>query len=155
MVTTLQFIIILTELIETKQEFDVKDDTFNKVREEITIYKQWEITSVLINKATHLKLTIYSSFQSQSTLFWEMFKWEKICKLVQIGGIIFFYNFFYYVNNFCWYLHRSFLYMLSIIVLRKKIVISKIRYRQVTLTKKSESSKKIAIGASLIKPAAQ
>ncbi len=29
MVTTLQFLIILTELIETKYEFDVKDDTFN------------------------------------------------------------------------------------------------------------------------------
>ncbi len=32
MVTTLQFLIILTELIETKLEFDVKDDTFNKFR---------------------------------------------------------------------------------------------------------------------------
>ncbi len=30
MVTTLPFLIILTELIET--EFDAKDDTFNKVR---------------------------------------------------------------------------------------------------------------------------
>ncbi len=30
MVTTLQFLTMLTELIET--EFDVKDDTFNKVR---------------------------------------------------------------------------------------------------------------------------
>ncbi len=32
MVTTLQFLIILTELIETKLEFDVKDYTFNKVK---------------------------------------------------------------------------------------------------------------------------
>ncbi len=53
MVTTLQFLIILTELIE----FDLKDDTFNKV------CKQWEITSVLLRKATHFKLTISSSFQ--------------------------------------------------------------------------------------------
>ncbi len=33
MVTGLQFLIMLTELIETKYKFDVKDDTFNKVRE--------------------------------------------------------------------------------------------------------------------------
>ncbi len=30
--TTLHFLIMRTELIETKLEFDVKDDTFNKVR---------------------------------------------------------------------------------------------------------------------------
>ncbi len=40
--------------------------------------------------------------------------------------------------------------MLSILVLRKKIRIDKNPYRQVRLPKKSESAKKIAIGASLI-----
>ncbi len=68
--------------------------TFNKVRGKITIYKQWEITSVLFHTETHFKLTISSSFQSQSTLFWELFKWENICNLVQIGGIVMFNNFF-------------------------------------------------------------
>ncbi len=53
----------------------------------MTIYKQWEMTSVLLHKATHLKFTISSSFLSQSTLFLELFKWEKICKLVQIGEL--------------------------------------------------------------------
>ncbi len=62
----------------------------------MTIYKQWEMTSVLLHKATHFKLTISSSFQSQSTLFWELFKWEKISKLVQIGGIVMCNNLFYY-----------------------------------------------------------
>ncbi len=57
--------------------------------------------SVLLHTATHFKLTISSSFQSQSTLFWELFKWEKICNLVQIGGIVMFNNLFY-VN---WNLH--------------------------------------------------
>ncbi len=109
------------------------------------------MTSVLLHTATHFKLTISSSFQSQSTLFWELFKWEKICNLVQIGGIVMFNNFFYYVNNFCIEICIDFcLYMLSIIVLRKKIVIGKNRYRQVTLPKKSESAKKIAIGESLV-----
>ncbi len=65
----------------------------------MTINKHWDMTSVLLHKATHFRLTIFSSFQSQSTLFWEMFKWEKICKLVQIGEIVIFYNLFYYVNN--------------------------------------------------------
>ncbi len=61
-------------------------------------------------------------------------------------------NLFYYVNNFCIEICIDFcLYMLSIIVLGKKIGIGKNRYRQVTLPKnrKSESAKKIAIGASL------
>ncbi len=58
----------------------------------MTIYKLWEITSVLLHKATNFKLTISFSFQSQSTLFWELFKWEKICTLVQIGGIVMFNN---------------------------------------------------------------
>ncbi len=40
--------------------------------------------------------------------------------------------------------------MLSIIDLRKKIGIDKKQYRQATLPKKSESAKKIAIGASLV-----
>ncbi len=48
----------------------------------MTIYKQCEMTSVLLHKATTFKLTISSSFQSQSTLFWELFKWEKNGKLV-------------------------------------------------------------------------
>ncbi len=34
-----------------------------------TIHKQWEMTSVLLHKATHFKLTMSSSFQSLSTLF--------------------------------------------------------------------------------------
>ncbi len=53
----------------------------------MTIYKQWEITSVLLH-TTRFKLTISSSFQTRNTLFWELFKWEKICKFVQIGGIV-------------------------------------------------------------------
>ncbi len=60
------------------------------------------------------------------------------------------FNLFYYVNNFCIEICIDFcLYMLSIIDLRMKIGIGKNRYRQVTLPKKSESAKKIAIGASL------
>ncbi len=62
-------------------------------------------------------------------------------------------NLFYYVNNFCIKICIDFcLYLLSIIVLRKKIGIGKDRYRQVTLPKnwKSESAKKMAIGASLV-----
>ncbi len=51
----------------------------------MSIYKEWEMTSVLLHKAIHFKWTI--PFQSQSTLFWELFKWEKICKLVQIGEL--------------------------------------------------------------------
>ncbi len=66
----------------------------------MTIYKQWVMTSVLLHKATNFKLTLSFSFQSQSTLFWELCKWEKICKLVQIGGIVIFYHLFYYINNF-------------------------------------------------------
>ncbi len=88
MVITLQLLLILTELIEKKYEFNVKDDTFNSVKKEITIYTQWEMTSVLLHKATRFKLIISYSFQSQSTLFWELFKWEKICNWVQIGGIV-------------------------------------------------------------------
>ncbi len=65
-----------------------------RLGEKITIYKQWEMTSVLLHTATHFKWTISSSFQSQSTLFWELFKWENICNLVQIGGIVMFNNFF-------------------------------------------------------------
>ncbi len=57
------------------------------------------MTSVLLHTATHFKLTISSSFQSQSTLFWELFKWEKICNSVQIGEIVMFNNLFY-VNIF-------------------------------------------------------
>ncbi len=103
----------------------------------MAIYKPWEITSVLLHTATNFKLTISSSFQSQSTLFWELFKWEKICNLVQIEGIVMFKNLFYYVNMFfCWNVHILCLYMLSIIVLRKKLKIGKNRYRQVTLPKK-------------------
>ncbi len=64
------------------------------------ICKQWEMTSVLLHTETHFKLTISASFQSQSTLFWELFQWEKICKLVQIGGIVIFNNLFYYLNHF-------------------------------------------------------
>ncbi len=108
--------------------------------------------SVLLHTATHFKWTISSSFQSQSTLFWELFKWEKICNLVEIGGIVMFNNLFY-VNNFCIEICIDFcLYMLSIIVLGKKIGIGKNRYWQVTFPKnrKSESVKKIAIGASLL-----
>ncbi len=52
------------------------------------------MTSVLFHTATHFKLTISSSFQSQSTSFWELFKWENICNLVQIEGIVMFNNFF-------------------------------------------------------------
>ncbi len=62
-----------------------------RLGEKMSICKQWEITSVLLHKATRFKLTISSSFQSQSTLLWELFKWEKICKLVQIGGIVIYY----------------------------------------------------------------
>ncbi len=76
-------------------------------------------------------------------------------KSVQIGGIVMFNNLFYYVNNFVEICIDFFLYMLSIyitiiIILRKKIGICKNRYRQVRLPKKSESAKKIAIGASLV-----
>ncbi len=66
----------------------------------MTISKQWEMTSVLLLKTSHFKSTLSSTFQSQSTLFWELFKWEKICKLVQIGGIVMLNNTFYYVNIF-------------------------------------------------------
>jgi len=61
-------------------------------------------------------------------------------------------NFIYYVNHFVEICKDFFLYMLSIIVLRKKIGTCKNRYRQVRLPKnqKSESAKKIAIGASLV-----
>ncbi len=58
------------------------------------IYKQWEMASVLLHTVTRFKLTISSSFQSQSTLFLKLFKWEKICELVQIGGIVIFNHFF-------------------------------------------------------------
>ncbi len=97
------------------------------------------MTPVLLHTATHFKLIISSSFQAQSTLFLELFKWEKICKLVKIGGIVMFNNFVYYVNIFSVEICIDFcLYMLSIIVLRKKIDIGKNRYRQVTLPKKME-----------------
>ncbi len=65
----------------------------------MTIYKPWEMTSVLLHKETNFNVIINSSFQSQSTLFWELFRWEKICKLVQIGAIVMFNNLFY-VNHF-------------------------------------------------------
>ncbi len=61
----------------------------------MTIYKQWEITSVLLHKATHFKLTISSSFQSQSTLFYSCLSERKSVKIVQIGGIAMFNNLFY------------------------------------------------------------
>ncbi len=35
----------------------------------MTIYEQWEMTSDLLHTATHFKLIISSSFQSQSNLF--------------------------------------------------------------------------------------
>ncbi len=77
--------------------------TFNKVRGGgIIIYKhsgKWHLFWYI----QLLILTISSSFLSQSTLFWELFKWEKICNLVQIGGIVMFKNLFYYVT---WNLHR-------------------------------------------------
>ncbi len=56
----------------------------------MTIYKQWEITSVLLHKATNFKLTISSSETDHFIL--ELFKWDKICKLVQIGGIVIFFQ---------------------------------------------------------------
>ncbi len=60
-------------------------------------------------------------------------------------------NLFYYVNKFCIEICINFcLYMLSIIVPRKKIGIGKNPYQQVTLPKKSESAKKTVIGASLV-----
>ncbi len=62
-------------------------------------------------------------------------------------------NLFYYIKMyFVETCIDFFLYMMSIIVLRKKIGIGKNPYRQVRLPKnqKSESAKKIAIGASLI-----
>ncbi len=95
------------------------------------------MTSVLLHTATHFKLTISSSFQSQSTLFSELFKREKICNLDQIGGIVMFNNFFYYANNFCIEICIDFcLYMLSIIVPGKKIGIGKNRYRQKSISAK-------------------
>ncbi len=48
----------------------------------MAICKQWEMTCFVAY--------ISSSFQSQSTLFWELFKWEKICNSVQIEGIVMF-----------------------------------------------------------------
>ncbi len=86
------------------------------------------MTSILIYTATHFNY--FSSFQSQSTLFWELFKWEKICNLVQIGGIVMFKNLFYYVT---WNLHR-FLFVYAVNYSSEK----ENRYRQVTLPKKSE-----------------
>ncbi len=77
MVITLQFLIMLTESIETKYEFDVKDDTFNKVMGKRWLFINLAMTSDLLHKATHFMLTISSSFQSQRTLFWELFKWEE------------------------------------------------------------------------------
>ncbi len=60
-------------------------------------------------------------------------------------------NLFYYVNNFCIEICIDVccLYMQSIIVLRKKIGIGKIDIGR-SHFHKSESAKKIAIGASLI-----
>ncbi len=55
------------------------------------------MTSVLLHTATHFKLTISSSFQSQSTLFRELFKWEKICNFFEIGGIVMLNNLFYFI----------------------------------------------------------
>ncbi len=122
--------------------------TFNKVRGKKLPFVNSGKWHVLLHKATHFKLTISSSFQSQSTLFWELFKWEKICNSVQIGGIVMFNNLFYV--NFFFEIGIDFcLYMLSIIALRKKIGICKNRYWQVRLPKNRESAKKIAIGASL------
>ncbi len=66
----------------------------------MTIYKEWEMTSVLFHKATHFKLTISFLFPVTEHLFWKLCKWDTICKLVQIGGIVIFNNVFYYVNNF-------------------------------------------------------
>ncbi len=73
-------------------------------------------------------------------------------KSVQIGGIVMFNNLIYYVNHFVEICIDFCLYMLSIIVLRKKIGICKNQYRQARLPKnwKSESAKKIEIGASLV-----
>ncbi len=45
------------------QEFDEKDDTFNKVREKWQFTKQWEMTSVLLNStATLFQLIAISNF---------------------------------------------------------------------------------------------
>ncbi len=49
-----------------------------RLGEEMTIYKWWEITSVLLHKATRFNLTISSSFQSQSTLFWVVYMRENL-----------------------------------------------------------------------------
>ncbi len=77
-------------------------------------------------------------------------QWEKICKLVQIGGIVILYN----LCKLFWliFAYIFFFYMRSITDLRRKIGIGKNRYRQVTLPKISEI-KKIAIGASLMSSA--
>ncbi len=74
--------------------------TFNKV-----IGKKWPFINsgkwhLFYYIKQLIKLTISASFQSQSTLFWELFKWEKISKLVQIGGIVMFNNEFYYLIIF-------------------------------------------------------
>ncbi len=61
----------------------------------MTIIYSGKLHLFLLHKATHFKLTISSSFQSQSTLFWDLFKWQKICKLVQIGGIVIFNNLYF------------------------------------------------------------
>ncbi len=60
------------------QTFGVEDDIhLISLGEKMPIYKhsgQWHLFC-------YIKLLISTSFQSQSTLFWELFKWENICNL--------------------------------------------------------------------------
>ncbi len=73
--------------------------TFNKVRgKKRPFINSGKLHLFCYIKQLSFKLTISSSFQSQSPLFYELFKWEKIGKLVQIGGIVIFNHLFYYVN---------------------------------------------------------
>ncbi len=63
--------------------------------EKMPIYKhsgQWHLFC-------YIKLLISTSFQSQSTLFWELFKWENICNLAQIVKQIVMFNNLFYVKK--------------------------------------------------------
>ncbi len=113
----------------------MKDDAFNKVRG-----KKWPFINGgkwhFFHTETNFKLTIVL-FPVTEHFILELFKWEKICNSVQIGGSVMFNLFYVKKKNveMCIYFC---LYMLSIIVLRKRIGTN--RYRQATghTYKKSE-----------------
>ncbi len=65
----------------------------------MTIYKhsgKWHLFCYI----KQLIFSLIFLFPVTEHLFGELFKQEKTCKLVQIGGIVMFNNVIYYVNNF-------------------------------------------------------